>query len=178
MDSRFSSPDRQMRPSHAGWQIISRGVILSSPSGSNDCVRVCLFPTHPFSGEREPIGFPPHYESEGGHTALNLLVFSYILTLLAGFAHNLHYEPPLLLGHEQDQGGILANSPKMHSFTPFPGLWPFPGSHPYLYYLFSPHPTAALITQVVLNPSLAPVISVSSITTLQITGTHDHSSNE
>lgn len=58
----------------------------------------------------------------------------------------------------------------MHGFTPRPELCPFPHSHPYLYYLFPPPPTAALITQSVVHPSLAPVIPISNITP-EITGT-------
>jgi hypothetical protein len=80
-------------------------------------------------------------------------------------------QPAPATPEEQDQAQILADLAKMHSFTPRPELRPFPDSHPYLYYLFPPPPTAALITQAVVHPSLVSVIPISKITIPEITGT-------
>ena len=59
--------------------------------------------------------------------------------------------------YEQYQAQALADLARMHNFTPRPELRPFPDSHPYLYYLFPPPPTAALITQAVVHPTLVPI---------------------
>jgi hypothetical protein len=72
---------------------------------------------------------------------------------------------------EQDQTRILAELAKMHNFTPRPELRPFPDSHPFLYYLFPPPPTAALVTQAIVHPSLVSVIPISRINNPEITGT-------
>ena len=73
--------------------------------------------------------------------------------------------------YEPDQACILANLAKMHNFSPRPELRPFPDSHPFLYCLFPPPPTAALITQAVVHPTLAVVTPISFSTTHEITGT-------
>ena len=59
--------------------------------------------------------------------------------------------------HEQVQAQVLAELARMHNFTPRPELRPFPDSHPYLYYLFPPPPTAALIVQAVVHPTLVSI---------------------
>ena len=59
----------------------------------------------------------------------------------------------------------------MHNFSPRPELRPFPDTHPYLYYLFPPPPTAALITQAVVHPTLASGTPISRGTIPEITGT-------
>ena len=73
--------------------------------------------------------------------------------------------------HEHDQTQALADLARMHNFTPRPELRPFPISHPYLYYLFPPPPTAALITQAVVHPSLVSDIPISKVGNPEITGT-------
>ena len=78
---------------------------------------------------------------------------------------------PATRNHEQDQARILADLAKMHNFTPRPELRPFPDSHPYLYYLFPPPPTAARIIQAIVHPTLISVIPNSRSTIPEITGT-------
>ena len=80
---------------------------------------------------------------------------------------------PEFARQDHDQARVLADLAKMYIFTPRPELRPLPDSHPYLYYLFTPPPTAALRTQAVAHPTLASVIPISGSTTPnpEITGT-------
>ena len=101
--------------------------------------------------------------------------FSYCLpTITALDDHDHDPAPPLpsaTRDREQDQTRILADLAKMHNFSPRPELRPFPETHPYLYYLFPPPPTAALIIQSVVHPSLVSVIPISRTIIPEITGT-------
>jgi len=89
----------------------------------------------------------------------SLLPFSSCLpttSILSGSASRL---APATRDHEHNQGQDLTDLGRMHNFTPRPELRPFPDLYPYLYYLFPPPPTAALIIQAIVHPSLAAVVS-------------------
>ena len=88
---------------------------------------------------------------QGAGIWLSDLLFPYIDALLPFRCYL-----PTTSALKQDQAQALADLARMHNFTPRPELRPFPDSHPFLYYLFPPPPTAALIIQAIVHPTLIP----------------------